>query len=57
MKILSVVESMGLSQGGPPEVVRNNAKIINKEKIILSIMSLSSINILYLLKCFYKKKK
>ncbi len=56
MKILSVVESMGLSQGGPPEVVRNNAKIINKEKIILSIMSLSSINILYLLKCFYKKK-
>ena len=32
MKILSIVESMSLSQGGPPEVVRNNAKIINEKK-------------------------
>ena len=57
MRVLSIVESMSLSQGGPPEVVRNNAKIINKEKRILSIFSLSKINIFYLIKCFYLKKE
>ena len=57
MKVLSIVESMSLSQGGPPEVLRNNAKIINKEKKILSILSLSKINIFYFIKCFFFKKE
>ena len=36
MKILCVVESMSLSQGGPPEVVRNNSKIIRMAKYCIN---------------------
>ena len=57
MRIISIVESMSLSQGGPPEVVRNNAKIINEKKMFLSILKLTQFSIFYLLKSFFQKKK
>ncbi len=32
MKVLNLIESMDLTQGGPPEVIRNLKKSLNKEK-------------------------
>ena len=34
MKVLSIINSMELDQGGPPVVLRNQISVINKEKIV-----------------------
>ena len=58
MKILSIVESMDLDQGGPPVVLRNQKKVINNNnKKILSIFKLSHLSLIYLLSTFFLKKR
>ena len=32
MKVLSIIKSMELDQGGPPVVLRNQISVINKKK-------------------------
>tara|TARA_Y100001958_G_C21227257_1_gene552710 strand:- start:669 stop:1766 length:1098 start_codon:yes stop_codon:yes gene_type:complete len=43
MKVLNLIESMDLTQGGPPEVIRNLKKSLNKEKKIICVLSLRRI--------------
>ena len=57
MKILSIVESMDLNQGGPPVVLRNQKKIINKNKKFLSILKIRHLGVVYLLSTFFMKKR
>ena len=35
MKILSVIETMSGSHGGPPEVLKNQVSVINRNKKLL----------------------
>ena len=35
MRILSVIETFESSHGGPPQVLKNQIKVINKEKKII----------------------
>ena len=60
MKVLSVIGNMTLSQGGPPEVLRNQISVINKEKKIIYLFSLKYIRLAYLINCFiftsYRKR-
>ena len=53
MKVLSIINSMELNQGGPPVVLRNQISVINKEKKIISVFKLKDISIYFLLKCFF----
>ena len=57
MKILSIVESMDLNQGGPPVVLRNQRKVINNNKKILSIFKLSHISLTYIISTLFIKKR
>ena len=51
MKVLSVIQNMKLSHGGPPEVLKNQISTINKKNKIIKIMCLENISFRYLFKC------
>ena len=53
MKVLSIIQSMELEQGGPPVVLRNQISVINKEKKIISVFKLKRVSIYFLLKCLF----
>ena len=55
MKVLSVLNSLKISDGGPPEVLRNQLSVINKNNKYISILKLKTISIFYLLKCIFLK--
>lgn len=55
MKVLNVVSSMDLNQGGPPEVVRNLKKFINKKKNIISVFPLARLRTFYFFSFFLFK--
>tara|TARA_B100000989_G_scaffold296198_1_gene278896 strand:+ start:2559 stop:3665 length:1107 start_codon:yes stop_codon:yes gene_type:complete len=55
MKILSVIHTMASSHGGPPEVLRNQVSIINKNEKIINILKLSKLSFTFLIKCFLLK--
>ena len=53
MKILSVVETMSGSHGGPPEVLKNQVSVINRNEKIIDILKISKLSFIYLLKCLF----
>mgnify|MGYP006075001051 CR=1 FL=1 len=60
MKILSIINNMNLTEGGPPEVLRNQIEVINKDKKIIDCLSLSAISYKFCFKIIFlsqKKKK
>ena len=59
MKILNILLSSSIEQGGPPEVVRNYSNVINNNKKIISVLKLKSLSFFYLFKSLFivKKKK
>ena len=50
MKILSVIKTIDSSYGGPPEVLKNQMEVINREKKIISVLKLNSLSYLFLIK-------
>ncbi len=48
MKILNVVSSIKLEQGGPPEVVRNYSSVINKKEKRILLFKLKTLSVFYL---------
>lgn len=55
MKILSVIRTMNLSHGGPPEVLRNQIDYINSKKTIIHVLKLNSLSFFYLFKILFIK--
>jgi len=55
MKILSVIKTTESSYGGPPEVLKNQMDVINREKNIISVLRLNSLSYLFLIKCLLFK--
>ena len=55
MKILSVIKTTDSSYGGPPEVLKNQMDVINREKKIISVLRLNSLSYLFLIKCLLFK--
>ena len=55
MKILSVIHTMASNHGGPPEVLKNQVSIINKNKKIIYILKISKLSFTYLIKCLFLK--
>ena len=53
MKILSVIETMSGSHGGPPEVLKNQVSVINRNKKIIDILKIGKLSYIYLLKCLF----
>ncbi len=53
MKILSVIKTLELSHGGPPEVLRNQINEINIQQKKISVLKLNSLSFFYLFKCFF----
>ena len=53
MKILSVIETMSGSHGGPPEVLKNQVSVINRNKKIIDILKIRKLSYIYLLKCLF----
>ena len=56
IRALNLVNSMDLKQGGPPEVIRNLKKSLNKEKKIISVLCLNRLKISMLLKFVFLSK-
>lgn len=56
LKVLNVLNSMDLKQGGPPEVIRNLKKSLNKDKNIISVLPLSRITNKMILQFLFSKK-
>ena len=56
IRALNLVNSMDLSQGGPPEVIRNLKKILNKDQNIISVLCLNRMKILMILKFIFCTK-
>ncbi len=56
IKVLNLVNSMDFTQGGPPEVVRNLKKSLNKEKRLISVLSLDRFKIKLILKIIFFPK-
>ena len=55
MKILSVIETMNLDHGGPPEVLRNQIVDINSKKKIIYVLKLKLLSYFYLFKILFIK--
>ena len=55
MKVMSVILSMKEHHGGPPAVLNNQIKVINKDQKIVSIFKLSRISSFFLMKCILFK--
>ena len=47
MRVLNVLSSLNLNQGGPPEVVRNYSNVINRKNKIIAVMKLNMISSFY----------
>ena len=56
LRVLNIVNSMDLNQGGPPEVIRNLKKSLNKNKKIISVMPIDRITFLQFSKFIFFKK-
>ena len=57
IRALNLVNSMDLKEGGPPEVIRNLKKSLNKDqKKIISVMCLDRLKISMILKLIFFKK-
>ena len=56
IRVLNIVNSMDLKQGGPPEVIRNLKKRINKQKKIISVLSTNRISVIQFLKIIFSNK-
>lgn len=56
IRVLNIVNSMDLKQGGPPEVIRNLKKRINKQKKIISVLSTNRISVIQFLKIIISNK-
>ena len=52
MKVLSIIKTTSLSDGGPPSVLFNQIEVINKKQKIIDILKLNSISSFFLVKCF-----
>ena len=50
MKILSVIKTTDSSYGGPPEVLRNQIEVINREKKIINVLKLNNLSYSFLIK-------
>ena len=53
MRILSVITNLKEERGGPPEVLRNQIRVINKKEKIIDVLQLERISLFYLLKIFF----
>ena len=51
MKVLSIIENISESHGGPTSVLLNQIEVINKKKKIIDILTLKSISFFFLVKC------
>ncbi len=56
MKVLSVLHSFDFTDGGPPEVLRNQLSVINKDKKVIKVFKTKMISIIFLLKCIFFRK-
>ncbi len=56
IRALNLVNSMDLTQGGPPEVIRNLKKSLNKDKKIISVLCLDRLKISMILKLIFSRK-
>ncbi len=56
IRVLNIVNSMDLKQGGPPEVIRNLRKRINKQNKIISVLSTNRISVIQFLKIIISNK-
>ena len=56
IRVLNIVNSMDLKQGGPPEVIRNLKKRINKQNKIISVLSTNRISVIQFLKIIFSNK-
>ena len=57
MKVLSVIHSMNLSEGGPPEVLRNQAEIINQKKKTVYVFPIKRFTKYYFFSLLFSSKK
>ena len=57
MKILNIIFSSSIKQGGPPEVVRNYVSELNKKDKYIYVFKLNSLNFFYFFKSFFFKKE
>ena len=56
IKVLNIISSMDLKQGGPPEVIRNLKKRINNKNKIISVLPMDRIGVFQFLKIIISKK-
>ncbi len=56
IRALNLVNSMDLTQGGPPEVIRNLKKSLNQDKKIISVLCLSRLKFSMILKFIFLTK-
>ena len=56
IRVLNLVNSMDLTQGGPPEVIRNLKKSLNKDQKIISVFCLDRLKFLMILKFIFLTK-
>ena len=57
MKILNIISSSMIAQGGPPQVVRNYSSVINKKKKHIKTLKLRSISLLYCFSSLFLKNR
>ena len=57
MRILNVIQSMDITEGGPPEVVRNTRKFLRNNNFIVDTLSYRSLAGFYFFFMFFSKKK
>ena len=57
MRVLNVLSSLNLNQGGPPEVVRNYSNVINRKNKIIAVMKLNMISSFYFITTFINRKR
>ena len=56
MKVLSIIETIEMSHGGPPEVLKNQISQINKKEKIIDTLLLKNISFYYLIKILFIRK-
>ena len=54
MKVLSILKTKNVNHGGPPEVLRNQIKVINDKTNIISVSAIK-LFINYFLRCIFSK--
>ena len=57
MRILNVIQSMDITEGGPPEVVRNTRKYLKEDNFVVDTLSYKSLANFYFFFMFFSKKK